>query len=65
MFRYATLCETCGLLPGLHRPDGSCPLTRRTLHAPAAPILAPWARRAAITRDLPATAHGARAYVGR
>ena len=27
----ARLCETCGLLPGLHRPDGSCPLTGKTL----------------------------------
>lgn len=31
----ATLCDVCGLIPGLHRVRGRyavCPLTRRTLH---------------------------------
>jgi uncharacterized protein with NRDE domain len=32
---YATTCTTCGMLPGLHRAGGACPLTRRTLHAGA------------------------------
>lgn len=24
------MCENCGMIPGLHLPDGSCPLTMRT-----------------------------------
>lgn len=32
---YARTCTTCGMLPGLHKADGSCPLTGRTLHARA------------------------------